>query len=251
MICRALIAALTAAMLLPASLVAQAAPAGSTPPADAAAPQDPSPARADQPDSEDKRIFWIIPNYRTSPTLKDYKPLTAKEKFRMAAQDASDLGTFELAALFAGYGQWRNQTPSFGHGVAGYARYYTASASDLVIGDFMTEAIFPAALRQDPRYFRQGTGSRWSRLGYAAGQIFWTHTDSGGTSFNYSEIVGNATAVAIGDAYYPDNRNLSSNASKLGIQVGVDMASNILKEFWPDLDRAFARMHHQKAHQDQ
>ncbi len=59
-----------------------------------------------------------------------------------------------------------------GSGAGAYARYYPAALSDLVLGDLMREAIFPVALHQDPRYFRRGTGSGWSRLGYAVGQIF-------------------------------------------------------------------------------
>jgi hypothetical protein len=73
------------------------------------------------------------------------------------------------------------------------------------------------------------------------GQIFWTHTDSGGTQFNYSEVVGNSTAVAISTAYYTEGRDVGSAASKLGTQLAVDMAGNILKEFWPDLHRKFSR----------
>jgi hypothetical protein len=111
----------------------------------------------------------------------------------------------------------------------------------LAIGNFMTEAIYPTMLHQDPRYFRRGSGSGWSRLGYAAGQIFWTHTDSGGTQFNVSEIAGNATAVAISTAYYPGNRDAAQELSKFASQIGVDMAANILKEFWPDLNRRFGK----------
>jgi hypothetical protein len=107
----------------------------------------------------------------------------------------------------------------------------------------MTEAIYPVILRQDPRYFRRGTGGAWSRLGYAAGQIFWTHTDSGHTQFNFSEVVGNSTAVAISNAYYPNNRTASDAASRLGVQLGVDVAANILKEFWPDINRKVSRKH--------
>ena len=81
-----------------------------------------------------------------------------------------------------------------------------------------------------------------SRFGYAVGQIFWTHTDSGGTQFNYSEIIGNSTAVAISTAYYPEGRDASSAVSKLGSQVGVDMLGNILKEFWPDIRRKFSKL---------
>jgi hypothetical protein len=202
----------------------------------------PSPAEG-QGDQEHQRIFGIIPNYRTSPTLKDYQPLTPAQKFKVAAEDSFDRGTFVLAGLFAAESQLTAATPSFGHGVAAYPRYYAAATADFVIGDFMTEAVFPAVLHQDPRYFRRGSGSAWSRLGYAVGQILWTHTDSGGTQFNYSEIAGNATAVAIGNAYYADNRTLSGNVSKLSIQLGVDAAANILKEFGPDLDRVFSRTH--------
>jgi hypothetical protein len=59
--------------------------------------------------------------------------------------------------------------------------------------------------------------------------------------FNYSEVIGNSTAVAISNAYYADNRTAGDAISKLGVQLGVDMASNILKEFWPDLERKFKR----------
>ena len=69
------------------------------------------------------------------------------------------------------------------------------------------------------------------------GQIFWTHRDSGGTQFNYSEVIGNSTAVAISNTYYVNNGTSSDAVSKLGMQLGVDIAANLLKEFWPDLQR--------------
>ena len=75
------------------------------------------------------------------------------------------------------------------------------------------------------------------------GQIFWTHTDSGGTQFNYSEVLGNSTAVAISNAYYPDHRDAGSNATRLGVQLGLDVAGNVLKEFWPDMNRKLSRKH--------
>jgi len=77
------------------------------------------------------------------------------------------------------------------------------------------------------------------------GQIFWTHRDSGGMQFNYSELIGNSTAVAISNAYYVNNRTASDATSRLGMQLGVDMAANVLKEFWPDLERKFRRKHYQ------
>src|ERR1035438_7355423 len=130
-----------------------------------------------------QRILGIIPNYRTYPSLIDYKPLTPKEKFNIATQDALDRGTFVQAGLFAGYSQAINANPSFGQGVKGYSHYFVTSYADWAIGDYMTEAVLPTMLHQDPRYFRRGTGSGPGRLIYAVRQIFWTRTDSGGHMF--------------------------------------------------------------------
>jgi hypothetical protein len=206
--------------------------------------QQPAPADPTQPAAtESKRLFGIIPNYRTSASLQNYEPLTSKEKFKIASQDSFDRGTVVLAALFAGEGQLGNSNRSFGQGALGYGRYFGTAYGDFLIGDYMTEGVFPSLLHQDPRYFRKGTGSGWSRLGYAAGQIFITHGDSGKMEFNYSEVLGNSAAVAISNAYYADNRTAANAVSKLSIQLGVDMASNILKEFSPDLYRKFNKKH--------
>jgi hypothetical protein len=197
-------------------------------------------------DKESKRLFGIVPNFRTSPSLQNYEPLTVKEKFGIASQDAWDRGTVILAAAFAGESQLTNQEPSFGQGAAGYGRYFGTTYAGYVIGDYMTEGVFPTLLKQDPRYFRRGKGSGLARLGYACGQIFWTHTDAGGTQFNYSEVLGNSVAVAISQAYYPDTRDVPDAVSALGTQISVDMASNVLKEFWPDISRKFSRKHDSK-----
>jgi len=192
---------------------------------------------------EDKRLFGIVPNYRTSPSLKPYRPLSAGQKFKLATEDSFDRGTFLLAAAFAGESQLTNANPSFGQGVKGYAHYFVSSYADWAVGDYMTEAVFPVMLHQDPRYFRKGSGGSFSRLTYAISQIFWTHTDSGGHMFNFSEIGGNAAAAAISQAYYPDNRGAGAAASKLAIQIGVDMASNVVKEFYPEVRRLLSKKH--------
>ncbi len=201
----------------------------------------PDPQQQPAPDNPNKRIFWIIPNFRTSPTLASYSPITTKEKFKIARQDSFDQGTIALAAAFAGVAQIDNSNPSFGQGVKGYAHYWGTAYADFIIGNYLTEGLLPTVLHQDPRYFRRGKGSGVSRLFYSAGQIFLTHNDSGRRQFNYSEVGGNAAAVAISMAYYPENRDVGDAVSKWGSQLAVDMASNVLKEFWPDISRKFAK----------
>ena len=190
---------------------------------------------------ESRHILGIIPNYRTFPSLSNYKPLTSGEKFKLASEDSLDRGTFALGAAFGGLGQLTNANKSFGQGAAGFGRYFGSSYGDLLIGNYMSEAVYPSILHQDPRYFRHGTGSGRSRFAYAISRVIWTQRDSGGTQFNYSEWLGNSTAVAISNAYYPDQRSAGNAISKLVMQVGVDAAGNVLKEFWPDLLHKFSK----------
>jgi hypothetical protein len=73
--------------------------------------------------------------------------------------------------------------------------------------------------------------------------VFVTRTDDGGHRFNYSEVLGNATGVAISNLYYPDGRNAADNVLRLGEQIGVDSISQVLKEFWPDVKHRLFQRH--------
>jgi hypothetical protein len=200
----------------------------------------------DRAETAPKRILGIVPNYRTTQGLKDYRPITAREKFAIAGQDSFDRGTFILGALLGGEAQLTKSTPSFGQGASASAQYFASSFTDFVVANYMTEAIYPTIFHQDPRYFRRETGSGWSRLGSAVSQIFRTRVDSGRMQFNFSEIIGASTSAAISNAYYPDNRNASDTATRFGVQVAADMVGNILKEFSPELSGLFSRKHGEK-----
>jgi hypothetical protein len=201
-------------------------------------PQPPSPPvqpGQTEPPPPDKRIFGVLPNYRTANATAVYMPITVKQKFTIATKDSFDYPLLGLAAVIAAWGQADNSHPEFGQGWAGYGRRVGTSYADQAIGNMMTEGIFPSMLHEDPRYFRRGYGSVWSRTFYAATRVFVTRTDSGGTRFNFSELLGNATGTAISNAYYPDTRDVGDNVEKLGSQIGIDAVSQVLKEFWPDV----------------
>src|SRR5262249_30503383 len=135
--------------------------------------------QADAAEEPPKHIFGFVPNFRTTGRPGEYQPITPKEKFKVAAEDSFDRGTVALGALFGGQAMLARSTPSFGNGVSGSAKYFASSYADYVVGNYMTEAVFPTLFHQDPRYFRRGTGSTWSRLGNAAKQVLWTRADSG------------------------------------------------------------------------
>ncbi len=91
--------------------------------------------------SEDKRRFGLMPNFRTSPSLGEYKPLTPRGKFKTAKQDSFDRGTVALGSFSAGVGHVNVANPSFGDGFRGCGKDFASADKDYVIGKNMTEAL--------------------------------------------------------------------------------------------------------------
>jgi hypothetical protein len=204
------------------------------------------PLQHDYEAKQPKRILWVIPNYRSVTANTQLPPLAVKDKFWLASQDSFDYSSFILAGALAGTAQAKNSTPEFGQGAKGFGRYYWHSFADQAVGNFFTEAIVPSVTRQDPRYYTLGHGGFFRRTGYAVSRLLITKTDSGGKGFNFSEIVGNGAGAGVSGLYYPaKERTWTKTGQKWLTQVAVDGVFNILKEFWPDIDRAVFRGHYE------
>ena len=215
-----------------------------TSPPEAPQPQTSSPPPKPSQDSKrseygKNHILWVIPNYRSDESGAEIKPLTPRQKFKLAFDDSFDPTAFLVAGVFAESSMLQHQY-HFGQGAEGFAKYYGGAFADQAIGNMMTEAIFPVALHQDPRYFTKSKGGFWKRTGYAISREVVTRGDDGNSHFNTSELLGNAVAAGISDAYYPAaDRSLSNTANKWGQQIALDTAFNVMKEFWPDVRRKF------------
>jgi hypothetical protein len=209
--------------------------------------QDPHKNAADTLENEGKqpkRILGIIPNYRSVSADVELPPDTLKEKFKLATEDSFDYSSFIFAGLLAGVGDAQRSYPEFGHGGAAYGRYYWHAFADQAVGNYFTEAIVPAATREDPRYYTKFHGSVFNRAGYAVSRLFITRTDDGSETFNFSEIMGNGAGAGISDLYYPSReRTWTKTGQKWVTQVGLDGFFNIFKEFWPDINK---KVFHQK-----
>jgi hypothetical protein len=69
-----------------------------------------------------------------------------------------------------------------------------------------------------------------------------TRTDSGGTSFNFSEILGNGMEAGLANLYYPpQERSLHNTAVNWASQLEAASLNNLVREFWPDIRRKFLR----------
>jgi hypothetical protein len=187
---------------------------------------------------ENDRIFWTLPNYLTVENAKQTPPLTTGQKFKLVALGTFDPVEFPYVGVLALIDQAENTDPSYRQGMKGYAKRYGAAYADTTIENFMTGAIFPSLLHQDPRYFQLGKGGFWHRAGFAASRLFITRTDSGKRQFNYSEWVGSAVAAAISPFYHPPQDRTAANSANIWVtQLWGDAVGFEVKEFWPDIKR--------------
>ena len=197
---------------------------------------------SDQFGKQPKRILGIIPNFRAVSANTQLPPLSFKNEFWLATQDTFDYSDVIFVGGLAGIAMAGKSQPSFGQGAEGYGKYYWHLFVDGAVENYMTEAIVPAATREDPRYYTLGKGGFVKRTGYAVSRLFITRTNSGKRTFNLSEIVGAGAAAGIGNVYYPSEYNpWVKTYQRWGTQVGLDGMFNVLKEFWPDIDQAVFR----------
>src|SRR6266849_5852354 len=184
------------------------------------------------------RIFEVLPNYGTVENAQELPPLTTGQKFRLATAGVFDWGAYPFNGVLSAIAQAKNDPKAWGQGWDAYGKRYGASFADNSIGTYMTTAIFPSLLREDPRYYQLGRGRLVHRAYHGINRLFVTRTDSGHDHFNYSESIGNAAAAAISNIYHvPGDRTASRNATTFGFLILYDGLSNELKEFWPDIRR--------------
>jgi len=194
------------------------------------------------PATSNDRLFWTLPNFLTVENAGRIPPLTAGQKFKVVARGSFDPIEYPYVAFLSGISQAENSEPGYGQGAAGYGKRFGAAFADNTIENFMTGAVLPSLLKEDPRYYQLGKGGFFHRTGYAVSRIFVTRTDSGRNRFNVSEVAGSAIAAGMSIPYHPaDDRTVSNTMSIWGFQVMYDTLTVVIREFWPDIRRKFRK----------
>jgi len=180
---------------------------------------------------EKQRVFGFIPNFYVS-YVPNPAPLSSKQKFNLAWKTTIDPVNFGVVAVIAGVQQAQNNFSGYGQGAQGYAKRYGASYADFVSDTFIAGAILPSILKQDPRYFYKGTGTKRERILYAIANAVICKGDNGHWQPNYSSVLGSLASGGISNLYYPaSDRGAGLVFENTLIGLGTNAATNILQEF--------------------
>lgn len=177
-----------------------------------------------------QRVLGFIPNFYVT-YHEDAAPLTTKLKFQLAWKSSTDPITLGGTAFLAGLQQAGDQYAEFGQGADGYGKRLGAAYSDVLASTFLSGAVFPTLLKQDPRYFYKGTGSTRSRILRAAGNSVFCKGDNGRRQVNYSNIGGSFGAAAITSTYYPTHNQASVVLTNGLVRMGESSLAGIFQEF--------------------
>ena len=191
-------------------------------------------------EEEHQRMFGFIPN--THVTYERHpEPLTTRMKFDLAYKDLTHPIFFARVALWAGVEQARGNPSEWRQGANGYGKRLGAGLADATIGGLITNAILPSLLHQDPRYFYQGDGTKWSRARHAILAPFICRGDNGATQPNYSQWGGSLIGYSISSTYYPNSNHSAGHIFEtFGIDMGMHIVASLAQEFILD---KFTRRH--------
>jgi hypothetical protein len=178
--------------------------------------------------------YWLQ-RFLTGPQVK---PLTPKEKARLAARNVFDpfnaITILGSSAIAIG----SDAHSAYGPGMTGFGKYVGVSYTQDITGEFFSTFLIPSLVHQDPHYHRMPNASIPRRIGHAIVQVAWTQGDNGQGMVNYGDLLGAAIEVEISNLYVPGSRtNLPSSAARYSIGIATAPIDNFVSEFLPDVAR--------------
>jgi hypothetical protein len=175
------------------------------------------------------KFYWhtIPPEYQA-------QPLSAYGKLKYSVHEVLDPLAIFPAAISASWGNINNSDPKYGTDAGAWGQRFGAAAVRQASFRFFSDGAFPILLKEDPRYYRLGSGySFWRRTEYSLTRVFIGRTDSGNRTFNYSDVGGRALGAALTQAYYPDDsRSATVVFRTFGVALGGQAGINFVREFW-------------------
>lgn len=210
-------------------------------------PETPQPKTSEEPrqktaqeilDEEKKqKMMGIVPIYGM--TNYSYAPaLTSGQKFDLMIRAYATPFPYLSAGFQAGLSQAFNSFEGYGQGASGYGKRFGSALLDGFDSGFFSNYFYPVLFKQDPRYFRLGSGStKKRRLASVIEQEFLTKKDSDRSRvFSYSNVFGALTAGGISNAYYPqEERGFGLTMSRTAVSFGWGIVGDFVLEFWPDI----------------
>jgi hypothetical protein len=189
-----------------------------------------------------ERLFLVVPAFGIT-NRQDAPALSARQKFKLASRQTFDPFMWISSGIQAGLSQASNEFPQYGQGSIGYGKRDGAAMLDAVNGGYVSTALC-VLLKQDPRYFRLGSGSIEHRILYSLAQQVSAKSDKGTRQVNWSNLLGTFASSAVSNAYYPrPNRGFGLTMNRAAVSLLWGFTGEFTDEFGPDISHKLFHRH--------
>ncbi len=175
-----------------------------------------------------------------SPSATVFVPLTGDERWKLYAKRAFwSPGVFFCAAAPALGAHLGDRPPECGQGMAGYGRRLGDRYARIVAKETY-EAAGAAALRHEVRYIPSAGQRKLGRIGHALASTVLTYDRFGRRTPHIARIGASFGAEFTRDLWLPPGyRTRAGTVRGVGISLGFNSLTNLLREFTPELKRLY------------
>lgn len=176
---------------------------------------------------------------RAIPQASSYSPMTGKERWQdYEHQNFASYGAF-FQAFFTGLGDDLGDVPRWDSGMTGLSEHVGSEFATFAIGGTIHSSL-AAALHQDTRYFHCVCQGGFPRTLHAVGRTFFTYGDHGHLYPDISGLAGIYAGPMLMTEWYPAKYTATGyGVRQANIAVGVTSAIYVIREFSPEIKRAF------------
>jgi hypothetical protein len=182
-------------------------------------------------------LIALTPSVLAQTPEASLAPPSVSEKWSLFENETFAPLTLGAGAFNAAVSQVTNSTPLYGREIwPAYPERFGSAVGDIVSQNFFGDFLLASAFHEDTRYIRRGPAHKLlPRIAYAISRSVITRSDSGGATFNGSNVLGTAMSAALSNAYYPsESRTARAAAANWATSVAESGFVNLLPEFWPD-----------------
>ena len=168
----------------------------------------------------------------------EIKPLTPKEKARLAARNLLDPFNAVTIAGNAAIAIGSDSHSAYGPGIPGFWRYTGVSYTEDMTSEFFGTFLIPSIFHQDPHYHRMPHAPIPRRILNAIVQVGWAKSDHGRGMPNFSTFLSSPIDAEIANLYVPGiETDLPTTTARVVTGWALAPTDNFVTEFLPDVAR--------------
>ncbi len=159
-------------------------------------------------------------------------PLRSRQKFQIAFDKMASSSMLLRAGFASEFDKGFSVGPFYGPGGRGFAQLLGYNAANFGSATLLTDAVLPVVFHQDPRYFRKGSGSIKSRVGWALRSEAVAFSDKGKEMPNLAGVLGYGMSAGLSSAYMPpENVSFWRTMEGWGIKEAISSGFRVFSEF--------------------